>query len=103
MNLEPFLSWQFAAAAIAVQAVMQTLKKVTKIVRPSLFDSRWFRGFVATQNVVWGVAMAAPASFLMGDTFGQRAIVGACAGFLSHTLYEVFLKRIKPAADAAGA
>jgi hypothetical protein len=97
----PFLTWQFAVAATAVAALMGTLKSVAFDVRPAWFAKGCFKAVMSIANIALGLLAAAPAGFLQGDTFGQRALLGIVAGFVSQFVYHAFLKRIGGSDDQA--
>ena len=94
-NLWSFVTPEFTAAAVAVQGLMALTKSVTKAVAPSLMRRKWYRGVVSAQNVYFGVCIAGIPGFLQGETFGQRCVYGVCAGLVSQSVYETFLKRFK--------
>lgn len=84
-----FLTAEFAVASVAVLAIVTTGKKMTPT---QLLQKGWFRSFLAAQNLLWGLILAIP-KFLPGEKFGQRALLGLCAGFMSQFLYQALLKR----------
>jgi hypothetical protein len=88
-----FLTWQFGVACLAVQALIIGFKKVAYAFSRNFLSYRPIRVFLALQNMLWGVVVAIP-KVLPGETFGTRVLFGLCAGLLSHSLYEVALKRI---------
>ncbi len=90
---EPFLTWQFAVSCVFVVAVMRALKKFTRAAIPGFYVKGWFKGFMTSQNIFWGLVIATIPDFLPGR-FGARALLGICAGFMSHFVYELFLKRL---------
>lgn len=80
-------------AALAVAAIMVTLKRFTRALAPNAMSNRWFKAFVSLQNVTWGLVIAVP-RFLPGERYGQRAIYGLVAGLFSLLAYHTVLKRM---------
>lgn len=91
--LKILVCWQMIAGALCVQAIMQMLARMTNAVVPNWRQYGWFRAFVASQNLMWGVALAFVPDFLPGKAFFERAVLGVVAGFASHAVYKFFLKR----------
>lgn len=96
-----FLNWQFIAGGLCVFAIMATLKRVTRNVRPDLLDKGWFKAVMDVSNLFWGLVLAAVPGFLFGATFAERIIVGVGCGFLSHLIYRFFKTGLKARAGAA--
>lgn len=94
-ELKILLCWQMIAGALFVQVVMQTLARVTNVIAPKAREVAWFRVFVASQNIVWGLIIAFSTNFLPGKTFFERAVLGIVAGSVSHLVYKYFLKRFE--------
>lgn len=93
--LKILVCWQMIAAALCVQAIMQTLARITNVIAPKARDVAWFRVFVACQNIVWGLILAFSTNFLPGKTFFERAVLGIVAGSVSHLVYKFFLKKFE--------
>ena len=90
-----FLTWQMLAAYVIIQGAMQTLKRATNAAFPALNGSRAFKLFVTVQNYAWALLIAIPSGFLVGETYGKRAIMGLVAGTLSHVVYRLVMKRFE--------
>lgn len=88
-----FLTWEFGVACLAIQALIIGFKKVAYAFSRNFLNYRVIRVFLALQNMLWGVVVAIP-KLLPGETFGIRVLFGLCAGLLSHSLYEIIIKRI---------
>lgn len=91
--LKILVCWQMIAGALFVQVIMQTLARVTNLLAPKAREVTWFRIFVASQNIVWGLIIAFSSNFLPGKTFFERAVLGVVAGSVSHLVYKFFLNK----------
>jgi hypothetical protein len=90
-----FFTWQMLAAYVLIQGAMQALKRATIAAGPGFIKARWYKVFIAVQNYWWGLVVALPHGFLIGETYGKRAIMGLVAGTLSHVVYRLVLKRFE--------
>lgn len=101
--LAPFLTWQFILAAILINATLIYVRRFVKDAKPALLDARWFKAILTVANPVLGFLISLVPDFLYGGRFVERVFVGVCAGFLSHFIYSLFVKRLlgKNADEAA--
>jgi hypothetical protein len=104
MNLDellaPFLTWQFILSAILINVAVGYGIRIVRIIRSSLPGQRWFKALSTAANPLLGLIIAIVPDFLYGDRFIERAFVGMCAGFLSHFIYGLFIKRLLKQKDA---
>jgi undecaprenyl pyrophosphate phosphatase UppP len=91
---EPFVTWQFLVACVAIVAVVSTLKKAVHQAAPALSNKGYFKAFLTMANLLVGTLVAAPTGFLVGETFVERMLVGLCAGLLSNFVYAALIKRL---------
>jgi len=89
-----FMTKEFGIACVAIVAIMWTLKKAAKQAAPALYIKGWFQAIMTLLNLGFGCVVAIPKDFLVGKTYGQRVLLGLCAGLLSHTFYSAVIKRI---------
>jgi hypothetical protein len=96
--IKNFLTWQFAATAVAVMALMTMLKKVfIRAKKEHILNKPWFQAYILTPlPLILGFGIAFIPGFLCGEHWYQRAVLGVSAGFLSQFLYGVFKKRLDP-------
>lgn len=92
--LAPFLTWQFVLAAILINAVMIYTTRFIRVANPVLFGRKWFKAILTIMNPLLGLGIACVPGFLYGSRLVERAFVGICAGFLSHFIYSLFVKRL---------
>jgi hypothetical protein len=104
MNLDtlltPFLTWQFILSAVLINAVLIYVVRTVRVASPETLDKRWFKAILTLLNPALGLAIASVPGFLFGARYFERAFVGVCAGFLSHFIYALFIKRLAPTKDA---
>jgi len=93
-SMDAFFSWQFGVATVFVACVLQFLKLIFAAGSPGSLGKPWFRVFLIVMSPAWGLATAIPEGYLMGQSFGQRAMVGVVAGFVSSFVYDLFVKRL---------
>jgi len=91
--MEIFLSWQFGVAAVAIAAIVDRVKKITRHLLPKHKQSELLKSLFACLNIILGILIATIPSFLPGEHFSHRMLVGICAGFLSNFAYSIVLKR----------
>ncbi len=94
MDLGEFLNWQFWVATLFVGAVIWFTKLIVSQLTPATIDKPGFKVLLTLSNIAWGLATAIPENYLRGETFGERAMLGVCAGMLSNFVYALMLKRI---------
>ncbi len=99
--LAPFLTWQFILAAILINAMLIYVRRFVRAARPEMLDARWFKATLTVANPVLGFLVALVPGFLYGGRLVERIFVGVCAGFLSHFIYSLFVKRLLGRADDA--
>lgn len=92
--LAPFLTWQFILAAILINATLIYVRRFVKTAKPALLDARWFKAILTVANPVLGFCISLVPDFLYGGRLVERIFVGVCAGFLSHFIYSLFVKRL---------
>ena len=92
--LAPFLTWQFILSAILINAIMLYALRMVRVARPALLARHWFKILLTGANPLLGLLFAFVPNFLYGQNFIERAFVGMCAGFLSHFIYSIFVKRL---------
>jgi hypothetical protein len=107
MNLDemltPFLTWQFVLAAVLINAVLVYVRRFIKTAKPTVLESRLFKSILTIANPVLGSLIAIAPGFLHGKNYIERMFVGVCAGFLSHFVYGLFIKRLtKQKVDVEG-
>lgn len=94
--LAPFLTWQFILAAVLINAMLISVRRFVRTVNPLLLERRWFKAAQTVANPLLGLLMAFVPDFLYGSRLVERLFVGVCAGFLSHFIYGLFVKRLAP-------
>lgn len=94
MNTE-FLTWQFGVATIAIVGVMRQVSSALWSAAPSLRKKGWVKSLMNLGCLALGFLPALPADFLMGDTYGQRAMTGIACSTVSIIGYNTILKRIR--------
>lgn len=96
--VENFLTWQFAAAAVAVMALMTMLKRVfIKAKKEHILQKPWFQAYILTPlPLLLGFGIAFIPGFLAGEHWYQRALLGVGAGFMSQFAYSLLKKRLDP-------
>jgi hypothetical protein len=98
MNLDemltPFLTWQFILSAVLINAVIAYVRRFARQADPTILTRRWFKALMTVANPILGLAIAFVPSFLYGNRLVERLFVGVCAGFLSHFIYSMFIKRL---------
>lgn len=92
--IDAFWSWEFGVATMFVACVIQGIKMIFAAASPASLGKPWFRVFCILMNPAWGLTTALPAGHLKGESFGQRAMVGVVAGFVSGLLYDLIMKRL---------
>jgi hypothetical protein len=98
--LTPFLTWQFILTAVLINVAVGYAKRVARTANPALPASRWFKVIMTVANPVLGLLIATVPDFLYGERFVERAFIGVCAGFMSHFIYALFVKRLLKQKDA---
>lgn len=98
--LTPFLTWQFILTAVLINVAVGYARRVVRIGNPALLGRRWFKMVLTVANPTLGLAIAAVPEFLYGSRFIERAFIGVCAGFMSHFVYALFVKRLLKQKDA---
>jgi hypothetical protein len=93
-TLAPFLTWQFVLSAVLINAAMLYVKRFVTIQNPGTLSKRWFKSLLTIANPILGVGIALIPNFLYGERFVERLFIGICAGFLSHFIYSLVVKRV---------
>lgn len=90
---EPLITWQFLTASMFIIAVMTGIKRTLVVYNPKLLDNRNVAAFLTAGNMILGFIVALPKGFLAGDTYFERMFTGMVAGFSTHFVYHLLLKR----------
>jgi len=91
--MAPFWCWQFLLTALAINALLAYARRFVREANPATLERRWWKALMTLANPVLGFLAAITPGFLYGDTLAIRALVGMCAGFLSHFVYSLVIKR----------
>jgi hypothetical protein len=94
VDLGEFLNWQFWVATMFVMAVNWFTKLLVSQLSPATIEKNGFKALLTVGNIVWGLVCALPEDYLRGNGFGERALLGVCAGMASNFVYALFIKRI---------
>jgi hypothetical protein len=94
MDLGEFLNWQFWVATLFVAAANWFTKLIVSQLSPGTIEKNGFKALLTLSNIAWGLVTAVPENYLRGDGFGERAMLGVCAGMASNFTYALFIKRI---------
>jgi hypothetical protein len=92
--LTPFLTWQFILTAVLINVAVGYTKRVIRTANPLLLVRRWVKVCMTLANPALGLLIATVPDFLYGSRFIERAFIGVCAGFMSHFVYALFVKRL---------
>lgn len=96
--LSMFITWQFAAVCIAINALMTVFKRMGRSYAPlgTLQAKGWFKAFVMTPgNLVLGLGFGLIPGFLQAKDMSGNLVLGLVAGTISQLIYTVFKKRIE--------
>lgn len=92
--IAPFWSWQFFLTALAINAILAYAKRFVREASPATLERRWWKSVMTLANPLLGFLAALVPGFLYGSSLSVRALVGLCAGFLSHFVYSLLIKRL---------
>ncbi len=92
-----FTSYSVYLTSLVIVAIMTTLRKAVRIYRGREPGERnpWLEIAIQVGNVPLGILFGLAPGFLPGDSYCERTMVGAVAGFMSSTIYSV-AKRFLP-------
>jgi len=92
--LAPFLTWQFVLTCVLINVAVGYARRTVRVGRPELLGRRWFKVVLTLANPALGLLISLVPAFLYGNRLVERMFVGLCAGFLSHFVYSLVLKRL---------
>jgi len=94
--LGPFSTGSFWGLTLAISVLMTTLAKSLRAATPNTLAAHPLFGFALTwTNILLGIMGALPSVFLTGGSFLERVPYGIVAGGLSHSAYQVVLRRFE--------
>ena len=93
---QAFLSVEFGVTAVAILAIATAIKRTVKIKFVSFPKSAAGKAIMSWLNLALGAAAAYP-TYLAGDTYFDRLMLGIVAGFVSVFVYNGIIKNVFPA------
>jgi hypothetical protein len=90
----PVSNWAFLSCCLAIAIVVMTAKRIIHQAYPLTYDKGKTSAIFTAAYLVIGLLAAIPKSYLHGETYFNRALIGVIASGVSLVLYHALLKRI---------